>query len=79
MATDRELEVFAPFAGIVRFTIKPGQDVWVGDQIGVVEALKLEAQVIAPTAGTVTTFAVESESDVVGGQHLATIHVTTVE
>lgn len=79
MATDRELGVFAPFAGIVRFTVHSGQDVVVGDEIAVVEALKLEAPVLAPAAGTVSSFAVDSESDVVGGQHLATIQVAPVE
>ena len=64
------MDICAPFAGIVRYHVSAGDSVDTGDPLATVEAVKLEAPVLAPGPGTVTSLAVEGFSDVLGGDLL---------
>lgn len=61
------MNICAPFAGIVRFTVAVGDTVATGDTLAVVETVKLEAPVVAPGPGVVTSRSVEDFADVYGG------------
>ena len=64
------MDICAPFAGIVRFHVAAGDTVDTGEPLATVEAVKLEAPVLAPGPGTVSTLAVADFSDVLGGDLL---------
>lgn len=64
------MDICAPFAGIVRYHVTTGDSVATGDALATVEAVKLEAPVLAPGPGTVGTLAKDDFSDVVGGELL---------
>lgn len=64
------MDICAPFAGIVRFHVLAGDRVTTGEPLATVEALKLEAPVLAPGPGVVGRLAVEDYSDVLGGDLL---------
>lgn len=61
------MDIFAPFAGHVRFEASDGQTVTTGDRLAVVEAVKVEAVVAAPGPGVVQRGSVEDFSRVDGG------------
>ena len=65
--------VAAPFAGVVNVTIEPGTEVAEGDQIAVIEAMKMEAAISAPRAGTVERVAIGQATQVEGGDLIAVI------
>lgn len=65
------LPVTAPLAGIWRKAVPEGSKVSEGQVIGYVEAIKLDAAVTAPAAGTVNFIVDEDFSDVGGGDLLA--------
>lgn len=67
------MDIYAPFAGIVRFEVADGQTVATGDRLAVVEAVKLETAVEAPGPGTVRRSAVADFADVAGGDVLLRI------
>lgn len=71
------MKVYAPFAGIVRYTVAEGATVRTGDQIAAIEAIKMELPITAPGPGTVTNFCFDSYTDVVGGDELLTIEEVT--
>ncbi|AZA11313.1 biotin/lipoyl-containing protein [Corynebacterium gerontici] len=62
------MKIHAPFAGIVHFLVTPGESVRTGQALASVEAVKLEAPVIAPGPGVVDALLVEDFQDVVGGE-----------
>ena len=64
------MKICAPFAGIVRYHVTPGQTVATGVALATVEAVKLEAPVLAPGPGQVGELTVEDFSDVLGGDVL---------
>lgn len=64
------MKICAPFAGIVHYRVAEGTRVTTGDPLAIVEAVKLEAPVLAPGPGVVGTRHVEDFADVVGGQEL---------
>ena len=64
------LQVEAPFAGVVTLTVRPGQVVAAGEVIASIEAMKMEASITAPRAGTVARTAVEPVQQVAGGDLL---------
>lgn len=64
------MKICAPFAGIVRYAVQPGSVVVAGDTLATVETVKLEAPVVAPGPGIVTTIAFADFSDVIGGDEL---------
>lgn len=57
----------APFAGMVSVTVSEGDEVEAGDTIATIEAMKMEASITAPVAGTVKRVALKHETQVEGG------------
>ena len=60
-------EVGAPYAGNVTATVAAGDEVAAGDKIAVIEAMKMEATITAPVAGTVKRVVSEGTFHVSGG------------
>lgn len=67
------MKIFAPFAGIAHFKVETGQQVRTGDELAVIEAVKLETTVVAPGPGTVGRIYVEDFGDCLGGDQLLEI------
>ncbi len=65
--------VAAPFAGVVTVNTAAGQTVTAGQTIATIEAMKMEAAITAPKAGTVTRIAVAPTAQVEGGDLLVVI------
>lgn len=64
------MKICAPFAGIVHYRVAAGDRVDTGDPLATVEAVKLEAPVLAPGPGVVDTLHLADFSDVLGGDEL---------
>ncbi|MGD7003320.1 acetyl-CoA carboxylase biotin carboxyl carrier protein subunit [Corynebacterium halotolerans] len=64
------MKICAPFAGIVHYRVAAGARVDTGEELAVVEAVKLEAPVFAPGPGVVAHLHREDFADVVGGEEL---------
>lgn len=64
------MDIFAPFAGHVRFEVTDGQTVGAGDTLAVVEAVKVEARVEAPGPGVARLGPVADFAPVDGGDLL---------
>ena len=74
MATSNATEVKSNLPGSVfKIVAKVGDSVNEGDVIMVLEAMKMEIEVVAPCSGTVKTIDVEKGQNVVNGQVLATL------
>ena len=69
--------VAAPFAGVVTVTARAGGAVEAGQTIATIEAMKMEAAITAPKAGTVARVAVAETAQVEGGDLLVVIEGTT--
>lgn len=67
------MKIHAPFAGIVRYHVTEGQAVATGDTLATVEAVKLEAPVVAPGPGVVGKLGAGDFQDVLGGDVLLTL------
>ncbi|MCI4676567.1 pyruvate carboxylase [Candidatus Mycolicibacterium alkanivorans] len=65
--------VAAPFAGVVTVGVSVGDEVTAGQTIATIEAMKMEAAITAPKAGTVNRVAVASTAQVEGGDLLVVI------
>ncbi|BDX33174.1 pyruvate carboxylase [Mycobacterium antarcticum] len=65
--------VAAPFAGVVTVNVAAGDQVSAGQAIATIEAMKMEAAITAPKAGTVDRVAVSATAQVEGGDLLAVI------
>jgi pyruvate carboxylase len=65
--------VAAPFAGVVTVGVAVGDEVTAGQTIATIEAMKMEAAITAPKAGTVSRVAVGSTAQVEGGDLLVVI------
>lgn len=65
--------VAAPFAGVVTVSVDEGDTVKAGETIATIEAMKMEAAITAPKAGTVARVAVSTTAQVEGGDLLAVI------
>ncbi|MDG3014035.1 pyruvate carboxylase [Speluncibacter jeojiensis] len=63
----------APFAGVVTLVVDEGQRVEAGESIGTIEAMKMEAAITAPRAGTVTRVAISPVAQVEGGDLLVVV------
>ncbi|QIK72121.1 pyruvate carboxylase [Propioniciclava coleopterorum] len=66
-------EVAAPFAGVVTVTVRPGDTVEAGAPIATIEAMKMEAAITSPVAGTVERLAVQPSQTVEGGDLLVVV------
>ena len=60
-------QVAAPFAGVVTVTVAEGDEVEAGATVATIEAMKMEAAITAPVAGTVQRLAIGSVQQVEGG------------
>ncbi|WJY67446.1 pyruvate carboxylase [Corynebacterium auris] len=65
--------VAAPFAGVVNITVSAGDEVAEGDQVATIEAMKMEASISAPKAGTVERVALTHATKVEGGDLVVVI------
>ncbi|QGK71076.1 pyruvate carboxylase [Allosaccharopolyspora coralli] len=59
--------VAAPFAGVVTLSAKEGESVDAGQTVATIEAMKMEAAITAPQAGTVKRLAIGGVQQVEGG------------
>ncbi|SDX53091.1 pyruvate carboxylase [Arthrobacter sp. cf158] len=66
-------QVAAPFAGAVTVTVKAGDVVSAGDTVATIEAMKMEASITTPVAGTVSRLAISAVEQVQGGDLLLVI------
>ncbi|CAN3132156.1 pyruvate carboxylase [Mycobacterium sp. smrl_JER01] len=62
--------IAAPFAGVVTVTVTEGDTIEVGQTVATIEAMKMEAAITAPHAGTVQRVAVCAMEQVEGGDLL---------
>ncbi|HEY0891070.1 MAG TPA: pyruvate carboxylase [Nocardioides sp.] len=60
-------QVAAPFQGVVTITVAEGDQVAAGDTVATIEAMKMEAAITAPIAGTVRRLALGGTQAVDGG------------
>ncbi|RDH74519.1 pyruvate carboxylase [Mycolicibacterium moriokaense] len=65
--------VAAPFAGVVTVSVADGDTVDAGQTIATIEAMKMEAAITAPKAGTVNRIAVSKTAQVEGGDLLVVV------
>jgi pyruvate carboxylase len=65
--------VAAPFAGVVTVAVSTGDAVEAGQTIATIEAMKMEAAITAPKAGTVDRIAVSRTAQVEGGDLLVVV------
>jgi pyruvate carboxylase len=66
--------IAAPFAGVVTLNISTGDRVEAGQTIATIEAMKMEAAITAPKAGTISRIAVSETAQVEGGDLLAVLN-----
>jgi pyruvate carboxylase len=69
--------VAAPFAGVVTVGVAVGDAVEAGQTIATIEAMKMEAAITAPKAGTVARVAVSATAQVEGGDLLVVVGAAT--
>ncbi|CAA9263228.1 MAG: Pyruvate carboxylase [uncultured Arthrobacter sp.] len=65
--------IAAPFAGAVTVTVAEGATVSAGDTVATIEAMKMEANITTPTAGTVQRITANGAQQVQGGDLLVVI------
>lgn len=66
-------KITAPMAGtILRVLVEPGQHVQTGDQLLILEAMKMENEIIAPQEGTIKEIFVKPNENVDSDQILIT-------
>ncbi|MBI3223496.1 MAG: pyruvate carboxylase [Mycolicibacterium cosmeticum] len=65
--------VAAPFAGVVTVGVAVGDAIEAGQTIATIEAMKMEAAITAPKAGTVSRVAVSATAQVEGGDLLVVV------
>lgn len=65
--TSKPGQVAAPFQGVVTIVVEEGQQVAAGDTVATIEAMKMEAAITAPVAGTVERLALPGTQAVEGG------------
>ena len=70
--TDRR--VTAPFAGMVVPAVRVGDRVAPGQVVATIEAIKMEAAITSPWAGTVARLDVSAYQAVEGGDVIAELH-----
>jgi pyruvate carboxylase len=63
----------APFAGVVTLTVAEGDVVTAGQPVATIEAMKMEAAITTPVAGTVQRLAIHHAQAVEGGDLLVVV------
>lgn len=66
-------QVAAPFAGVVTLQVEEGAAVEAGDTVATIEAMKMEASITTPLAGTVSRLAIGGRTQVEGGDLLVVV------
>ena len=66
-------QIAAPFDGVVSLAVEVGQQISVGGAIATIEAMKMEASITSPVAGTVQRLAISAQQQVEGGDLLIVI------
>ncbi len=66
-------QVPAPFAGVVTLAVELGQTVEAGATVASIEAMKMEAAITTPVAGTVRRLAIGAQQQVEGGDLLVVV------
>jgi pyruvate carboxylase len=66
-------QIAAPFAGVVTVGASEGDEVSAGQTVATIEAMKMEAAITAPKAGTVQRVAVAETAQVEGGDLLMVV------
>src|SRR5690606_36759506 len=66
--------IAAPFAGVVTLNNSTGDRVEAGQTIATIEAMKMEAAITAPKAGSISRIAVSETAQVEGGDLLAVLN-----
>jgi pyruvate carboxylase len=66
-------QVAAPFQGAVTVVVAEGDQVNSGDTVATIEAMKMEAAITAPNAGTVERLAISGTQQVDGGDLILVI------
>jgi pyruvate carboxylase len=66
-------QVAAPFAGVVTLKVAEGDSVAAGEPVASIEAMKMEAAITAPRAGTVTRVAIGAVQQIEGGDLLVVV------
>lgn len=66
-------QVAAPFAGVVTPQVAEGDEVAAGDVVATIEAMKMEASITTPQAGTVSRLAIGGRQQVEGGDLLVVV------
>ncbi|GAB3593247.1 pyruvate carboxylase [Angustibacter peucedani] len=66
-------QVAAPFAGVVSLAVEQGATVAAGDTVATIEAMKMEAAITSPVAGTVERLAIGTQQQVEGGDLLLVV------
>jgi pyruvate carboxylase len=67
--------IAAPFAGVVTLSVAEGDSITAGDTIGTIEAMKMEAAITAPRAGTVARVTIGRVQQVEGGDLLVDVRL----
>jgi len=67
-------QVASPFAGVVSLSVAAGAAVQAGDTVATIEAMKMEAAITTPVAGTVERLAISGQQQVEGGDLLLVVH-----
>ena len=62
--------VAAPMSGVVTLVVEEGAEIEAGQQIGTIEAMKMESAIRSPSGGTVERLAVSSGTTVEPGDLL---------
>src|SRR6185312_2301891 len=65
--------IAAPFAGVVTVAASEGDEVAAGETVATIEAMKMEAAITAPKAGTIARIAVSQTAQVEGGDLLMVV------
>jgi pyruvate carboxylase len=65
--------VAAPFAGVVTIGVTVGEQIQAGQTIATIEAMKMEAAITAPKAGTISRIAVTPTASVEGNDLLVVV------
>ena len=66
-------QVAAPFGGVVTLAVSEGDVVTAGQPVASIEAMKMEASITTPVAGTVTRLALSKVAQVEGGDLLLVV------
>ncbi|GGF33557.1 pyruvate carboxylase [Subtercola lobariae] len=74
--TSRPGQVAAPFSGVVTLKVDEGTVVAAGDAVATIEAMKMEAAITSPVAGTVRRLAIPKTQQVEAGDLLVVVDPT---